>query len=156
MGLIDKIIADESADMQRRLEDLDDEVRDRQDRLNRRASIVYEHVKQFAELNNVDFAELRPIKNTRYFAVGGMVLCVRVHGHTSKDALLDTNPRQVLWQHSVALGGVDLMNFVHEVGRGTLQLLDYNGIRKGYKEGASRSLDFNQSAVAEALLHKSS
>lgn len=137
--------------MEEELDALAAKTRESEERRLRRAAIVGERVMEFATRMGEDFAELTPIGSTRYFAVGDVVLSVRPHGIIDKDKTLTTKQREVLWQYTVALIGVDIIGSVYEVGRGTLLMLDYASISKACIEGGKRSLEFELSRVIAAL-----
>lgn len=120
-------------------------------RHQRRADIVTAHVRNFAASLGEDYVELLPLNRTRYFAVGGLVLAVRERGSIPKEKRLVTSPREVLWQHTVALVGVDLFGNVREVDTRTLQLVQYETLVKAFELGQRDVVDFDHASVVSAL-----
>lgn len=120
-------------------------------RRQRRADIVTAHIQSFASSLNEAYAELPPLSSTRYFVVGGLVLAVRERSNIPKERCLITDSRDVLWQHTVALVGVDVYGKIREVDRRTLQLVEYGSLVKAYKIGQRDLIDFGYASVVSAL-----
>ena len=135
MSLIARISADRNAAMEEQLQVFRIQAQEADRRREYRATIVFNRVKEFAAQIGEQFAELTPVGSTRYFAVGDTVLLVRQHGIIDAERALTTRPREVLWQYAVALVGIDIVGSVHEVGRGTLLMLSYEGISSALVEG---------------------
>lgn len=120
-------------------------------RRQRRADIVTAHVRNFAASLGEDYVELPPLNSARYFAVGGLVLAVRERSNIPKERCLITDSRDVLWQHTVALAGVNLFGNVQEVDARTLQLVQYEGLVKAFELGQRDVMDFDHASVVSAL-----
>lgn len=120
-------------------------------RRKRRADIVTAHIQSFASSLNEAYAELPPLSSTRYFVVGGLVLAVRERSNIPKERRLITDSRDVLWQHTVALVGVDVCGKIREVDRRTLQLVEYGTLVQAYKIGQRDVIDFDHASVVSAL-----
>ncbi len=151
MSLLDRIADEEYA--RRQEEDAAAAAKSDEDsgRRQRRADIVTAHIQSFASSLNEAYAELPPLSSTRYFVVGGLVLAVRERSNIPKERRLITDSRDVLWQHTVALVGVDLYGKIREVDRRTLQLVEYGTLVKAYRIGQRDLIDFGYASVVSAL-----
>ena len=116
-----------------------------------RADIVTEHVRNFAASLGEDYVELPPLNSARYFAVGGLVLAVRERSNIPKEQRLITDSRDVLWQHTVALVGVDVCGKIREGDRTTLLLVVYGTLVEAYQIGQRNLIDFDHARVVSAL-----
>ena len=120
-------------------------------RRQERADIVTAHVRNFAASLGEDYVELPPLNSARYFAVGGLVLAVRERSNIPKEQRLITDSRDVLWQHTVALVGVDVCGKIREGDRTTLLLVVYGTLVEAYQIGQRNLIDFDHARVVSAL-----
>ena len=109
------------------------------------------HIQSFASSLNEACDELPPLSSTRYFVVGGLVLAVRERSNIPKEQRLITDSRDVLWQHTVALVGVDVCGKIREGDRTTLLLVVYGTLVKAYQIGQRNLIDFDHARVVSAL-----
>ena len=116
-----------------------------------RADIVAAHVRNFAASLGEDYVELPQLNSARYFAVGGLVLAVRERSNIPKEQRLITDSSDVLWQHTVALAGVNLFGNVREVDARTLLLVQYESLVKAFELGQRDMMDFDHASVVSAL-----
>lgn len=95
-----------------------------------RSAIVHRKIAEFASFMSVECLELDTRDGARIFLFDDIVLAVRLRGTTDKGDLHKTARMEVLWQHTVAVVGVDIVESVREVAVGTLALVTYAGIRR--------------------------
>ncbi len=151
MSLLDRIADEEYA--RRQEEDAAAAAKSDEDsgRRQLRADIVTAHIQSFASSLNEACDELPPLSSTRYFVVGGLVLAVRERSNIPKEQRLITDSRDVLWQHTVALVGVDVCGKIREGDRTTLLLVVYGTLVEAYQIGQRNLIDFDHARVLSAL-----
>lgn len=115
-----------------------------------RSAIVASRIAAFADKEGAHWTELPAKAGARYFLVDDIVLVVRLRSAIDKDRLDETSPKEVLWQHTVALVGIDITERIVEINRGTLGLLEFELVRRAFAQ-AAHLVHYSHIVVVEQL-----
>lgn len=130
MGILDRILEDSAQEAVLEAEQALAEQAVADEIAATRAAIVLSKIKELADSMDEDCLELKARGGARIFLFGDIVLAVRLRGTVDKTDRNKTARKDVLWQYTVAIVGLDIVGTVHEAGPGTLALVSYDSLKK--------------------------
>lgn len=149
MDFLSKIAAERDKKIEEELVRIQDEQREADAATARRTEIVQQRVEEFAISLETECLKLGAIGGAPFYLIGGVVFVVRPFGLIDESKGQSTIRKDVLWQHSVAIVGIDITERVIEANRGCLAFLSFDNIRKAVNENPN--CEFGHEKVLKSL-----